>query len=50
VALDELVLEGVVTNVDFHRALVDSRPFLDGAFTTNLIDRVGSAAFLPPAS
>ena len=35
----------------FHRALLDSRPFLDGAFTTNLIDRVGSAAFLasPPA-
>ncbi len=50
VALGELVLEGVVTNVDFHRALVDSRPFLDGAFTTNLIDRVGSAAFLPPTS
>ncbi|MFN8518970.1 MAG: acetyl-CoA carboxylase biotin carboxylase subunit [Chloroflexota bacterium] len=50
VALDELVLEGVVTNVDFHRALMDSRPFLDGVFTTNLIDRVGSAAFLPPAS
>jgi len=50
VALDELVVEGVITNVDFHRALMDSRPFLDGAFTTNLIDRVGSAAFLPPAS
>jgi acetyl-CoA carboxylase biotin carboxylase subunit len=50
VALDELVLEGVITNVDFHRALMDSRPFLDGAFTTNLIDRVGSAAFLPPGS
>jgi acetyl-CoA carboxylase biotin carboxylase subunit len=50
VALDELILEGVVTNVDFHRALMDSRPFLDGAFTTNLIDRVGSAAFLPPTS
>jgi acetyl-CoA carboxylase biotin carboxylase subunit len=49
VALGELVLDGVVTNVDFHRALVDSRPFLDGAFTTNLIDRVGSKAFLAPA-
>ena len=33
VALDELVLDGVITNVDFHRALMDSRPFLDGAFT-----------------
>jgi len=50
VALGELVLDGVVTNVDFHRALVDSRPFVDGAFTTNLIDRVGSAAFLPPTN
>ncbi len=49
VALSELVLDGVVTNIDLHRALMDSRPFLDGAFTTNLIDRVGSAAFLPPA-
>jgi acetyl-CoA carboxylase biotin carboxylase subunit len=50
VALDELVVDGVITNVELHRALMDSRPFLDGAFTTNLIDRVGSAAFLPPAS
>ncbi len=49
VALAELVVDGVVTNIDLHRALMDSRPFLDGAFTTNLIDRVGSAAFLPPA-
>jgi acetyl-CoA carboxylase biotin carboxylase subunit len=49
VALAELVIDGVVTNIDLHRALMDSRPFLDGAFTTNLIDRVGSAAFLPPA-
>jgi acetyl-CoA carboxylase biotin carboxylase subunit len=50
VALDELVVEGVITNVDLHRALMHSRPFLDGVFTTNLLDRVGSAAFLPPAS
>jgi acetyl-CoA carboxylase biotin carboxylase subunit len=49
VALAELVVDGVVTNIDLHRALMESRPFLDGAFTTNLIDRVGSAAFLPPA-
>jgi hypothetical protein len=27
-----------------------SQPFLEGVFTTNLIDRVGSAAFLPPAT
>ena len=50
VALDELVVDGLVTNVPFHRALLTSRPFLDGAFTTNLLDRVGSAAFLAAAA
>jgi acetyl-CoA carboxylase biotin carboxylase subunit len=49
VALDEMVLEGLITNVEFHRALVDNETFLQGAFTTNLIDRVGSAAFLAAA-
>ena len=33
-----------------HRALLDSEPFLDGRFTTNLLDRVGSAAFLAAAA
>ena len=46
VALDELVVEGIVTNIAFHRAVIDSQPFVDGVFTTNLLDRVGSAAFL----
>ena len=45
-ALHELVIEGVVTNAQIHRALLGSEPFLDGKFTTNLLDRVGSAAFL----
>src|SRR3954453_12518056 len=45
-ALHELVIEGVVTNVQIHRALLASEPFLEGKFTTNLLDRVGSAAFL----
>ena len=45
-ALHELVIEGVVTNIAIHRALLGSEPFLDGKFTTNLLDRVGSAAFL----
>ncbi len=48
-ALSELVIEGVVTNVAIHRALLTSEPFLDGKFTTNLLDRVGSAAFLAAA-
>jgi acetyl-CoA carboxylase biotin carboxylase subunit len=49
-ALDELVLDGLVTNVPLHRALLDHHAFLDGEFTTNLLDRVGSAAFLSAAA
>jgi acetyl-CoA carboxylase biotin carboxylase subunit len=49
-ALDELVIEGVVTNIPFHRALLLSEAFLDGQITTNLLDRVGSAAFLAAAA
>jgi biotin carboxylase len=48
-ALAELVVEGVVTNTSIHRALLSSEPFLDGKFTTNLLDRIGSAAFLAAA-
>jgi acetyl-CoA carboxylase biotin carboxylase subunit len=50
VALDELVVDGLTTNVDFHRALIANSTFLDGGFTTNLLDRFGSAAFLAAAS
>jgi acetyl-CoA carboxylase biotin carboxylase subunit len=50
VALDELVLEGLVTNVPIHRALLRHEAFLEGHFTTNLLDRVGSAAFLAAAA
>jgi acetyl-CoA carboxylase, biotin carboxylase subunit len=49
VALDELLVEGIVTNIPFHRALLNSEPFLEGRMTTNLLDRVGSAAFLAAA-
>jgi acetyl-CoA carboxylase biotin carboxylase subunit len=49
-ALDELLIEGVVTNVAIHQALLTSQPFLDGEITTNLLDRVGSAAFLAAAA
>jgi acetyl-CoA carboxylase biotin carboxylase subunit len=48
-ALAELVVEGVVVNTPIHLALLDSEPFLEGRFTTNLLDRVGSAAFLAAA-
>jgi acetyl-CoA carboxylase biotin carboxylase subunit len=49
-ALDELVVDGVVTNTPLHRALLEHSTFLDGEFTTNLLDRVGSAAFLSAAA
>jgi acetyl-CoA carboxylase, biotin carboxylase subunit len=49
-ALDELVVEGVVTNVPLHRALLANDAFLNGEFTTNLLDRVGSGAFLAAAA
>ena len=49
-AIDELVVDGLVTNVPLHRALLDHQTFLDGEFTTNLLDRVGSAAFLSAAA
>jgi acetyl-CoA carboxylase biotin carboxylase subunit len=49
-ALDELVLDGLETNVPFHRALLRHDVFLEGRFTTNLIDRVGSGAFLAAAT
>jgi acetyl-CoA carboxylase biotin carboxylase subunit len=49
VALAELVVDGLETNIPFHRALLRDKSFLDGVFTTNLIDRRGAASFLPPA-
>jgi acetyl-CoA carboxylase biotin carboxylase subunit len=48
-ALRELIVDGVVTNVAIHRALLESEPFLAGKMTTNMLDRLGSAAFLAAA-
>ena len=50
VALAELIVEGLVTNVPIHQALLSSEAFLEGRMTTNLLDRVGSAAFLAAAA
>jgi acetyl-CoA carboxylase biotin carboxylase subunit len=49
-ALEELLIDGVVTNIEIHRALLDNETFLEGRMTTNLLDRVGSAAFLAAAA
>ena len=50
VALEELVIDGIVTNASIHQALLTNETFLDGKMTTNLLDRVGSAAFLAAAA
>jgi acetyl-CoA carboxylase, biotin carboxylase subunit len=50
VALDELLVEGLVTNIPIHKAILSSEAFLEGRMTTNLLDRVGSAAFLAAAA
>jgi len=50
VALDELLIEGIVTNVAIHQALLKNEAFLEGRMTTNLLDRIGSAAFLAAAA
>jgi acetyl-CoA carboxylase biotin carboxylase subunit len=50
VALNELIVEGLVTNIPIHQALLASEAFLEGRMTTNLLDRVGSSAFLAAAA
>ena len=49
-ALEEIQLDGITTNIPFHRAILTNGTFLDGAFTTNLLDRVGPAAFVGAAA
>ena len=41
-----LLVDGLTTNVSIHQALLRNDAFLEGRMTTNLLDRVGSAAFL----
>jgi acetyl-CoA carboxylase, biotin carboxylase subunit len=45
-ALAECHIDGVKTNLAFHRAFVDNVAFLDAEVSTNLLDRVGPAAFV----
>jgi acetyl-CoA carboxylase biotin carboxylase subunit len=46
VALQELLVEGIETNIALHRAILRDQTFLSGGFDTNLLDRKGAAAFL----
>jgi acetyl-CoA carboxylase biotin carboxylase subunit len=50
VALDELLIEGLTTNVSIHKALLGNEAFIEGHMTTNMLDRVGAAAFLAAAT
>jgi acetyl-CoA carboxylase biotin carboxylase subunit len=45
-ALRELLVDGLSTNIELHRAILANRVFIDGKVTTNLLDRVGSAPFV----
>jgi acetyl/propionyl-CoA carboxylase alpha subunit len=49
VALDELVVDGLVTNLAIHRAMLSNETFVKGLVTTNMLDRLGSQAFLAAA-
>jgi acetyl-CoA carboxylase biotin carboxylase subunit len=45
-ALRELLVDGLDTNIELHRAILANQIFVDGKMTTNLLDRVGSAPFV----
>jgi acetyl-CoA carboxylase biotin carboxylase subunit len=45
-ALAEFRIGGIKTNLPFHRGIVDNAAFLGAAVSTNLLDRVGPAAFV----
>ncbi len=45
-ALGEFRVEGIRTNLPFHRGIIENDVFLDAEVSTNLLDRVGPAAFV----
>jgi acetyl-CoA carboxylase, biotin carboxylase subunit len=45
-ALAEFEVEGIRTNLPFHRGIIDNAAFVDAEVSTNLLDRVGPAAFV----
>jgi acetyl-CoA carboxylase biotin carboxylase subunit len=49
-ALRELLVDGVTTNIELHRAILANKVFVDGRVTTNLLDRVGTAPFVAAAN
>jgi acetyl-CoA carboxylase biotin carboxylase subunit len=45
-ALGEFQVGGLKTNLPFHRGIIDNAAFLEAEVSTNLLDRVGPAAFV----
>lgn len=45
-ALAEFEIGGLKTNIGFHRAIIDNDAFLGATVSTNLLDRIGPAAFV----
>ncbi len=45
-ALAEFQVAGIKTNLPFHRGIIDNAAFLSAEVSTNLLDRVGPAAFV----
>jgi acetyl-CoA carboxylase biotin carboxylase subunit len=45
-ALAEFKVDGLKTNLPFHRGMIDNAAFLEAEISTNLLDRVGPAAFV----
>ena len=45
-ALAEFEIEGVTTNIPFHRGIIENDAFREARVSTNLLDRVGPGAFV----
>jgi acetyl-CoA carboxylase biotin carboxylase subunit len=45
-ALSEFEIGGIKTNIPFHRGIIDNEAFIGAKVSTNLLDRVGPAAFV----
>jgi acetyl-CoA carboxylase biotin carboxylase subunit len=49
-ALGEFQVNGIKTNLPFHRGIIDNAAFVEAEVSTNLLDRVGPAAFVAGGS
>ncbi|HQR30929.1 MAG TPA: hypothetical protein PLL32_11010, partial [Anaeromyxobacteraceae bacterium] len=39
-ALDEYVIEGIKTNIPFHKRVLDHHGFLSGRYDTRIVDQI----------